>query len=431
MRFEMKQIRASDSGFILAIQDVSDEIIRNISIEETVGDEQFIKASELVIETKRPLPMITALPQTPNWFALYIEGNLWNVYQHPGENAWIERDDRSEIYKYRLYPIQKTFYDDLARTAVEYSTDANNWNYSLDGTTIEISQITIIAEDGTPLTEPDRYGFSLAYLLEALIGKDNDYGYLIGNVVHPLVRPNGDDLAIIFRGTSKPGSASFEEVINFTFKQSDLPGSTTVFNLKWLDIFKWAAFGWNAWINVVPVLSDDYLRIWVYLIPRTWLGFDSPITTLKWIQRKYRKNRYQIDGVRFTGNNFEYAQGNVNGANVISRTIDISDYNDATTFEAKENLYWAAGDYDSGDGKYDLTAPYFGSGLVQPYYDFTIESGHGFEGEVKATYEANDQVNVLRVLDQVQIDDSYIQVHQIRLDASGRAQIEGMEFSAA
>src|SRR3972149_6203838 len=116
MRFRLQLISTSIVGGTLEeTMTISDEAIRNISPEETVGDEFFTKATAISIETREPLIVLEGFAVV-NWLVLYLDDVFYNVYKHPLN--YISFDEKLNIYKYRCDPIQKIFYDDIAATAI-------------------------------------------------------------------------------------------------------------------------------------------------------------------------------------------------------------------------------------------------------------------------------------------------------------------------
>lgn len=434
MRARLKLFRAHTDGGIHAAEWIDDEVLGKISIEETVGDEFFIKSSEITIEIRGELPRLISLPLMTNWIAVYFDDLLFNVYQHPGVDNWLSRDDKTGLRKYRLFPLQKIFYDHLASTALEYSTEADSWNENISDALVEIDSIEVLNELGTPESTTDRWGFALSYLIEALAGQNNDYGYQVGLVNHPMVAPTDDDLAIIWRGLSKaPGFDTEEDMINFTFKESDLGGGE-VFNMTWLDIFKMVIFGWNAFIRVTPDLNDDQLTATIDVIPKVSLPASGAIAEVDvaFFERKKIRERYKLAGVKLTGTNFSYTSGNPQGANVLTRDIAVSDYEEPIeSFSVA--LYWAAGDYNFGDSQYELTAPYFSSfpSLVTPYYLGFTTLGDAYEAKARLVYIEGGEKKILHVLDQIVVTDEELgtevfHINTIRADGNGKANLEGI-----
>lgn len=433
MRAKLKLMRVGTDGTIHNSEWIDDRVIRKISVEETVGDEFWVKSSEIKIEIAEKLPLILVLPLLEQWIALYYDDVLFNVYKHPGQDSWLSQDHKTGIYQYRLYPLQKIFYDHLKATALEYSTTATEWNYGLEDALVEIHEIEIHNDLGAPLSTTDRWGFAIPLIVETLLDKHNGYSYKIGGITHTMITPNDDDLAIIWRGSSKDatGIDTEQEMINFTFKQSDLGGGE-VFDMTWLDIFKLIIFGWNSFILVTPSVDTGVLLANIDILPKVNLDEDSPIpeADVKFLERKKIRERYKIGGVSLTGLNFSWSTGDLTAGNIISRSFDIADYSEPVE-GFSVTLYWGAGDYNSGDGQYELTAPYFGTGLVAPYYLDLTTDGSGYEVKSKLLYDDGGTTKILRPLDQIEIKNEdgsteIFHITTIRADGEGIAQIEGM-----
>jgi hypothetical protein len=418
MRF--KYFRTEDDGEIISEEFIDDSIIQGTDFDETVGDEFWIKSSDLNIETIGILPFTGSLPPKKHWIAVYINDMLFNVYQHP-ELKYLSYDKKNNRFKYRLYAIQKIFYDHLDSTVLQYSNTATDWNYNLPSAILAIKEISVKDESGTPLSILNRAGFSFGDMLISLINKHNEYGYVIDGVTHPVLYYPSDDLPILFRGLSKDISESAETKINFTFYED----GGDIFHVTWMDIFKLAIFGFNAFLKVQPRIENDYLSISIFLIPKINADLDGFATTkVQWIERRQVMEKYKLDGISLNGKNFNYSQGDDRG-NVLVRSVKVADYDQPIAGEDK-TLYWAAGDFDSGVSKYDLVNPYFASGLVNPYYEDMITSGNGWEGKAFINYFIGSTENLLSTLTQVKIGDETVQINTMRFGADGVADVEGI-----
>jgi len=421
--FKLKAVNTADTGEVVSggIENISNQVINRLSFDQTVGDEFFIKSSDMILETVGVLPQIDRIPVGNNWIAVYVNDLLFNVYQHPGQSNYVEYNKKTGVYKYRLYAMQKVFYDHLKSTIIEYSTDSHEWNHDIPASFVTIDSITVHNGSGTPFSTLDRAGFSLGDLLGSLVSADNDYGYKINSMTVPMPTKNDNDLPIIWRGLSVDIGDTDENIINLNFYENGVD----IFHTRWFEIFQLAVFGWNAFIKVQPVFANDDLAINIDIVPKGNADLGTPVEDVKWIERTRVPKKYQLDGIQLSGENFEYTQGDLDGANVFSRSIEISDY-DQPIDDHDLKLYWAAGDYNAGSGKYELTAPYFTAGLVSLAYDNMISAGNGFEGKVLLIYEDGGVEQVLQVLDQIVIGAETMQINTIRGDASGRASIEGI-----
>jgi len=58
MKARLKLMRVGTDGTIHNAQWIDEQIIRKISVEETVGDEFWVKSSEIKIEIAEKLPLI-------------------------------------------------------------------------------------------------------------------------------------------------------------------------------------------------------------------------------------------------------------------------------------------------------------------------------------------------------------------------------------
>jgi len=402
------------------ITDVKQEDLR---FEQTVGDEMWIESGDLILKTYTPdIFLITAFPQPDViWVALYINDILADVYRDIVLDSY---DEKTGMYEYRLSPIQKIFLDDLKNTLVRYSADTDSWNYNIGDSDLIIKEITL-QTGGTPVNILNVYGFSLVDLVNSHLGQHNDYGYAIGSTTQFGPVLTSDNLPILFRGNSVTSGLPLSEAIDKTFYED----GAELFHMTWFDLYQLAIFGWNAFIWVRPVFvtnfGTDYLNVYLRILPRINQAPSGPIEDLVFAERKRIYGKHRIDGVRLTGLNFTYEQGAVGGDNVFTREVAIADYDEDEPY-ASTTLYWAVGDYDSGVGKYDLTFPYFASGIVENYYLYMISDGDGIEAKCEIVYNDGSE-KVLKVLDQVTIGDDTFQVTRIRQGGkSALAEIEGI-----
>lgn len=427
MRFRLEVILTSIvGGTIEETLTISDKVIRKVSIEETVGDEMFTKASELILETNQELPELAGILMV-NWLVLYIDDMLYNVYKHP--LTYIEKDEKRNRYRYRCEPVQKIFYDDLAATAMVYNnTDSWHWNYELQNSWVDV--IALPAEIGPGLTT--RISFPLRTVLDGLTGKwlfDN--GYFIDELsldeINLPVSLLGE-VPFIWRGESfEDGIDSDEDIVNGTFKES---AGGDQFNMTWLDVFKILIFGWNAWIKVTPIIrwsagdSAYVLGVNIDLIPRSARTPGTGLN-LKWLERRIITEKYRIDGVKLTGKNFSYENGDIENGNVVEKNIDVADYLETLTDPTLE-LYLAEGHFTIAVG-YSIDYPWFSSPSDHgdEFYGTMITAGNGISGRCKMIFE-DGGVQLIRTLDEVRIDFQTAQLTTIRCGEDGVASVEGI-----
>lgn len=395
-------------------------IINKFNIEETVGDEFFIRSGEIALNSRSLLPFNNT-PSQWNWLALYYNDILYNVYLvgHLEEDyRYTDFDVTSNLYSLRLKPIQQVFYEHLKKTIIIRNATSGFWSYNLGAAKVVIDAIR---EDNqsAPTFILNRWGFSLGDMLATLVSTGimtNQFGYYISDFQLPddLPLKDADNLPILFRGQSLDEGASASFAILETFEN---PGTV------WLDIFKIALFAFNSFLKIVPKIIDNKLSIEFHMVPR--VDITGTGSEKKWIKRKKIRYKYKIDGVRISGTNFEYTQGNWDGNNAYDKSAPIADP-DTTIAFGDERLYWAAGDFLSGTGEYDIlendfNVGYFSTGLVQPYYDNILTDGDGYEGSIIFAGEG--------VLDKIEIGSDIIQLNRITIDDEGIASIEGIKIN--
>lgn len=401
--------------------DITD-VIGDISIEETVGDEMLIKSGDIKLKLTAPLPFDNSLLYR-NWLGIYWNTQLYNVYYigsgNDFDNSYLIKDEKRPEYELTLYPIQKMFFDHLKTQKIFYSAIITDWNYDLAFAKVDIEKIKIRYQQDPPTygSALNRWGFSIVDMIGQLGQKNNGYGYVFSNPNlgnFPII--GSDDLPIIYRGISlDQGLASLSQALAHTFSDWDV---------SWLDIFKLVIFGFNAYVSVKPSIggSPEQLIVNLKIVPRINVTASSPGSP-QWLERTFEKYRYRIDGVKLSGLNFEYTQGQSELGNIFSRSVDIADPEQYIPSVADDTLYWSVGDQVSGntysivDGS-DNPRPYFASGLVEPYYADIISDGHGHKGEI--IFQEQD------TLDQVNAGSDVIHLNKISINRLGVAKVEGI-----
>ena len=413
------------------------DIVADFTIEETVGDEFYIKAGDLTLRHLSPIKRRLGIsPPRKHWILVTL-GSAYTdpivgVYQVP-EAGFEEYDHLSGIYSSRLKSAQQVFFEDIAATRIQYTTDTDAWAYGLSAAIVSIENLKIKVGD-VVISSLNRYGFSLKSLITALTGRHDDKHYGIASVaVNSLPGPNLDNLPVIFRGQSK--SVDFETVqdaVDYTFYQT---AAGENYDIYWKTIFEMASFAVNGYLRAVPDATQlqtlDKLSLKLTLTPRT--GYAVPLSPGErdWYERKLSLNRFQIDGVRLEGKNFEYQQG-TQGGKLTEKTIDITD--PAANVETSDELYWAVGDYNStsygGYPEYSIldgggdVRPYFAEGLVEPYYDGMITEGHGYTGKIP--YSGEISLDFIEIIPGgVDPLGDTIQLNRISISPDGIATIEG------
>jgi hypothetical protein len=396
------------------------EIVRGVRFEKTVGDEFLIKSGDITITTTEPLPF-SIIASTHNWLVVRRNNLLFGVYSIGNlatyDYSFRSRNDKDGLHEITLPSIDKVFFDNLAQQLIEYDTNTQMWNYDLGTAIIEIQRIRAKDSSGTYSIDAfDRAGFSLGDMILAMTLKTNNFGYSMTQPVIPIPLDGDDDLPILYRGGSLDHNISTDQqIIDHTW---------TGYEFSWFDLFKLASFAFNAFIRVTPTISGspEKLNIGINLIPRIEEAVASP-DTATWIERRFVRHKYRINGVKLTGGNFEYQQGNLNSGSVFEKNVEINDPDENIDLTG-DSLFWSVGDYDSGNDDYsildgsDNPRPYFASGLVEQYYDRMITDGHGYEGTILFNGE--------RELDQISVDSETMQIVRLNINERDIAKVEGI-----
>jgi hypothetical protein len=394
-------------------------VIRGFTVNDTVGDEYFIKGGDLILKVTSALPFIDS-STVRNWLALYRGAFVYNVYYLGTQNDELDYrsyDYKNDIYEVRLPSIQSIFINDLKNAKIEYTTDTDSWNFNLINAKVTIDKIRRKTDTGTYIDTLNRAGFSIADMLGWAALQTNDHGYYFQNPNTPIPTKNDDDLPIIYRGASKDTNDTAQNIIECNFSDYDM---------TWADIFKLGSFAFNAFIRVVPVIggTPEKLSLGFQMLQRR---ADAVLTekTVEWDQLRYLKHRYKVAGVKLTGGNFEYNQGDADGGDAYSKSVGVFDP-EISTIGPDESLYWSVGDYDSPSGKYkildgsDNPRPYFASGLVESNYADMITKGHGYAG----TFPFDGE----KIFDEIEVESGgdIIRVLSLSVDEADIAQVEGI-----
>jgi len=384
--WSLKYIGTLQTGEILSLESCND-IVDDFTMERTLGDEFWVKSSDLNIKHRQTLPWYSIGGPSYWWLGVFWNDELIDAFRLT--RAYDKEDEkRTGHYETRLKSIQKSLYDDLNDTVLDVVSDINSWNNNISVAAVRIKKIRYKNNLGNWSGNLNNYGFSLGALLHSINGSEYK-GYRIHNwPEYPGPMLNEDHCIILFRGSS---IYYYTEAVEFTF---------TDYGITWMDLFKLAAFAFNCFISVKPIIQDidgtDYLTTDINLLPRINITLGSTKSP-DWTERKKEKNKYQIDGVHlFSAINdedgdpsFSYEQGDIEGDNVFEKSVDIADptvilgssvYNDI--------FYWCDCIYDEGENKYDILddedepMPYFASGLVEEWYQDMIDTGDGYEGNI-------------------------------------------------
>lgn len=427
MKIRMILFRTNATGEILQTRHISDEVIRRLSCEEDAGDERYIRSGELIVEAYQTIPYIAAISTLKQWIAVYLNDILYNVYQHPGEDEWFETNEtpQGQVYSYRLFPIQRVFYEDLKRTVIEYSATSTHWSYDLDGALASIAEI---AQEDDPVPTTDKWVFQLGYMLEGMEGRTNDYGYEVSEI-NSLLVTDADETPVIWRGYSLPDTALEEDIIAWTFVQQDVP--LIEFNYTWMDLFKLIAARYGAFIQVEHSLEagdieGQTLGVIVKFTPKNVESIFSPvqiaINDLKILSKKSTNGDYQANGIKISGPNWEEALGNTTTGHQINIQVDfVNDYFSQPITDFETALMAAVADLD---GSNEFTGSLFENFGVTHYGNWR-DSGDGFQIRCSLFYEDAGERKALKVLDQIQEGDNLLQIMSLSFDKEGIANIKG------
>ncbi len=417
MGWEVKEFYTNQDGTLSGAETTIDIVQKGIKIEETVGDEFYLKAGDLRLVTDKNWTVGgLTYPLAGYWVSVYKDGGLVGVFS-------IMHRDREENYKYgelniyRLRSLQSVFYEDLAAAKTFFSSTSSDWNAALTAGVLNINELRI-----KDAYYNNRYGFSLGDILSSLSGRHDQKGYQIDTISHPIPTMTAT-VPTILRGISKDtGTDTIDAAIDFNFYWN----GTEYWGMTWKDIFEIASFGWNAFVLVRPKITSNKLSVDIEIIPKINVTVGSTVS-VKWEKLKKEWYKHNIAGVKINIINDEYTQGNSEAANVFTRSLNVANpiYDVPAGLDWLKTLYWFDSGYRSatvnGYPDYDQLAAYFDTGKVEPYYNDMITAGHGYSG--RCVYEGQ------KVLDQVSHNGDTFQITRITVNDKNIANIEGVVIS--
>jgi hypothetical protein len=408
--YTIKTFSTDEDGQVNYLTTLNDVNIKNIRYEQTVGDEMWLESGELTIETNNE---IVITPSFADWIGLYINDILTEVFSF----RQVEYDEKYGKYTYNLYPIQKTFITDISNTLVVYSTDSFSWNYNLSSALAAMASFSVLDGDGNTQTGTLVSGFQPLKMIKAMLNQHNDYGYYIyaTNFDGSTITATATDKGTLIRGTGVLTSESFQNKLNKTFSTD----GTTNFDINWFQIFKIISLSYNAYIKITPFIDGfDVLGITIDITPRENVSAGSAISDVVFSERVKINNKYQIDGVLLTGENFEYKLSNWQSPNTYERDIEIHDYTEPEADYAIALYYQGT---PAGTGP-----PWFSSGGdADAYYSGLVSTGHGYEGKCAIIYNDGAE-KLLKVLDQVTFSGTNIMITRLKVGVSELADYEGI-----
>jgi hypothetical protein len=384
---------ASDISNLTALTDID---IEDIHFDQSVGDEMWLETGELILET---YTQITAA----DWIALYINNILAEVFSF----REVKYDEKNGKYTYNLFPIQKTFTDDLAIKLVVYSATTVNWNYDLPDAEVTGLSFSVLDGDGNTQTGTNVSGYQPLRMVKAMIGKHHGLGYHIyaANFDGSTITSAANDKGTLIRGTGVSSSDTDSNKINGTFSNN----GTDDFDVNWMQIFKLIVQSYNAFIRVTPIIvsgTPDTLGITIDIMPRENVTAGSAISDIVFIER-----------VLISGGNFDYKQSGWNNENAYKAEVDVYDY---TIPEVDYDIALYYRGYTGGN------APWFDGGSnVSTFYSGLISTGHGYQGECEIIYNDGSE-KLLKLLDQVTFSGTNIMINKLSVGVSVRAKFEGI-----
>lgn len=437
MNFRIYGFYTHEDGAISNETEMTD-IVADFNIDETVGDQNFVQAGDVVLKHLSTLKTGQVLgPPIRHWIAIQTSAvfsqNVYNVYAVP-DTGYDDLDYATGVYTSRLKSIQSLFYEDLATAEINaVGVDVNAWGSDLSNAIVSIESVRVKNNTGAYSTTSDRGGFSLADMVKQLAGKHGDRHYRIDSVSTTNIPDlNDDDLPVIFRGTGYDTSLNTAaEIVDYTFYEDDVTSDPR--RVYWKAIFEKIVFAFNAFVAARGSIEDlggsSYrLNLDLDIRPKINISASGAVgkdfSALKFVREKFR-----LDGVTLKGKNFEYVQGLESGGNRLERSIDISDP-DVEVESLDANLYWCVGDYNSatqaGYPQYSIldgggdNRPYFNGGLVQPFYNGMIGGADGYTG----TFDFNMERPLDHIL--LNLNGHTIQLNRVQVGVDALAQVEGI-----
>lgn len=408
--YTLKSFDTNPIGEISNLTDLTALRIDDIQFEQSVGDEMWLESGEITIQT---YTQITA----SDWIALYINDILAEVFDF----RQVKYDEKRGKYTYNLYPIQRTFMDDLAAKLIDYSADTEDWAYNLPDAEVELLSFTVKDGDGNDQTGTDVSGYQPLRMVLAMVGTSHRIGYYVNaaNYDGATITTAANDKGTLVRGTGISTAETDQNKINGTFSTN----GTEDFDVNWFQIFRIISLSYNAYIKITPIIvsgTPDRLGIIIDIMPRVNVSAGTPVSVASFVERVKVNSKYRIHGVLITGLNFEYRLSNWQSPNAYQRDIDVYDY---TVNEADYAIALYYRGYTGGN------APYFnGGGGVDSYYSGLVSSGHGYDGKCNINYNDGAE-KILKVLDQVSFDSTTIMLTRLRLGLSSLADYEGIIIS--
>lgn len=423
---ELKNILTFSDGQIFTNATLNIGILEDYTIEETVGDEQYIKAGDLQIKTRTAIPGTQAAVPGQAFIGLYINSTLVQVYdKRPVDEDF---DYNTRLYTYRFRSLAAVFYERIKNNVLQYDATSTNYNYAIAAGAVALEGIKVKTPE--VLTAFNVFGYSLADIIENLAGTHNSNYFQIGTVTNAVVPTlNSNNLPIVFRGNGNTiATTSLSSSVDQTFYQS--ADNENFYNMSLADVFDILLIGWNCFFRIDPVIDAGYLKVNLTLHPKVKIASSSP-SSKTWSNARIAYGKYKVDGVKMIGENFDFSIGAKVGF-VIKKNLKISNP-DVAIDPVNPQLYWVAGDYlgstHSGYPYYDVLTvggdnrPYADEGILDPYYTNMVASGNGVSGEIQYGSE--------KTLDQFTLfggSETY-QITKLSIRRNNLAEVEAIEIN--
>lgn len=227
--FTFTHLLTETSGTVYSEMTIDTSIINNFNINDTVGDELYLRSGNLNLELKSAL---TYNASYKNWIVVYLNNVLHNVYYFPG-NKDRTYDEKRGFYKYTFYSIQQYFWELANDLVLENETDSDNWNYNLNTLSKKCYYLPKYKADMVSRNCTKRWVFALGDLLDCIETKHNSNGFKVNAVVHNVTK-TGYALPVLWRGDGVFDTETAANAVNKTFKQDDL--GDHIFEFTVIDI---------------------------------------------------------------------------------------------------------------------------------------------------------------------------------------------------
>lgn len=480
-----------------------------ITIDETLGDDIYIMAGDLVL--KRAAILTVSAGGYHEWLAVYIDNTTANDLVGVFEfdvNAY-EYDEKSGFYTYRLKSIQRYIWEQFTNIDITYDATTGALNTALNGVTEDLYSLSVIDGDGLAHSSVGRYCFPIGNILDNFDGLYEDLGLQFDNITHPITQFGAsNDVAVLWRGRGHQETQSEADVIRSTFDyevfyeftvsgvttspiayssiytnnsstfeiieinlssgsgtlrarrisgtnsptttgtltKSSGTGDATIsysawdsevenFSMTWADFFNIIANCWDCYIQFKPIINDAHslLTVDMLIYPRVGATASGAISQATFAERKLIKNKYEIDGVRISANNYDFELGAKDG-HILSKSVDVAERGRPNSNDELD-LYIGITSEDLVGG-YDITNPtnfFFvssggGDAFIKDQYEDRIGAGDGYEGQIICQYNNGSDDLIIRPPDQLSFNSITILITSMHINGNFLAEFEGVKL---